>query len=162
MTDIGSGGGYDQIYGVDRALETAAKDEGKSVRTFETVAQQLGILAGLPEQVELDALTSSLQAVESGKDLVQANLAQIDAMSTAWLAGDTQGFYNVGFKVVQAKSPQVFDALITRRNAAWVPRIAGLLRKPGTYFIAVGAGHLVGPDGLPALLQADGYKVERL
>src|SRR5256885_9188565 len=85
----------------------------------------------------------------------------LDALSAAWLAGDTQGLASAGFQEMRSKAPEVFDVLITKRNAAWVPKIAELLKAPGTYFVAVGAGHLIGKGGVPELLKAKGYKVER-
>ena len=51
-------------------------------------------------------------------------------------------------------------ALIQRRNAAWTRAIAERLAGSGETVIVVGAGHLVGPDSVPALLRARGIKVE--
>ena len=48
-------------------------------------------------------------------------------------------------------------ALFTARNAAWLPQLDQLFAAPGEHFVAVGAGHLLGADGLVALLQARGY-----
>lgn len=50
-------------------------------------------------------------------------------------------------------------ALLTRRNVAWVPRLERLLEPLGPHFIAVGAGHLPGDQGLVALLRARGWEV---
>ena len=50
-------------------------------------------------------------------------------------------------------------ALFTRRNAAWLPRLDRLFARPGDHFVAVGAGHLTGSDGLVALLRGRGYQV---
>lgn len=50
-------------------------------------------------------------------------------------------------------------AWLGRRNAAWLPRLDQLFARPGDHFVAVGAGHLVGSDGLVSLLQARGYQV---
>ena len=50
-------------------------------------------------------------------------------------------------------------ALFTARNAAWLPQLDRLFREPGDHFVAVGAGHLLGADGLVALLRGRGYQV---
>ena len=50
-------------------------------------------------------------------------------------------------------------ALFTARNAAWTPKLDRLFNKPGDHFVAVGAGHLLGSDGLVALLRARGYQL---
>ena len=51
-------------------------------------------------------------------------------------------------------------ALYTARNAAWLPQLDARLQELGDHFIAVGAGHLLGPDGLVALLRTRGYQVD--
>ncbi|HVY99266.1 MAG TPA: TraB/GumN family protein [Dongiaceae bacterium] len=149
--------GYDPMNGVDRALETDAKQAGKTVKTFETPAEQLGFLAHLSPEVELAMLVDTLHELRGGT----AGGGELDALSAAWLAGDTRGLGAAGFQRMRTDSPEMFDVIITRRNAAWVPKIADLLKTPGTYFIAVGAGHLIGKGGVPELLKAKGYKVER-
>ena len=58
-------------------------------------------------------------------------------------------------------APQVYDALILRRNEAWAAEIAELMNGEGKALVAVGAGHLVGADSVPALLSAQGLDVER-
>jgi uncharacterized protein YbaP (TraB family) len=50
--------------------------------------------------------------------------------------------------------------LLDDRNQAWVPKITAMLREKHTFFITVGAGHLTGPKGVPALLRAAGYTVD--
>ena len=55
-------------------------------------------------------------------------------------------------------------ALLTRRNQAWMPRLEAALT-PGAgearpVFVAVGAAHLMGTDGVPALLRSKGWTVE--
>jgi uncharacterized protein YbaP (TraB family) len=52
--------------------------------------------------------------------------------------------------------------LLTDRNKAWATWIAARLGVPGKVFVAVGAGHLGGPDSVVKLLQAKGLTVERL
>ena len=59
-----------------------------------------------------------------------------------------------------ADQPEVKKALITDRNRRWALQIETMLREKRTFFITVGAGHLAGPDGVPALLRAAGYKVD--
>ena len=56
--------------------------------------------------------------------------------------------------------PGAKKLLIDDRNAAWAKQLDATLQAHATYFITVGAGHLVGPKGVPALLRAQGYRVE--
>jgi hypothetical protein len=151
-------GGYDPMNGVDRALETDAKGAGKAVKTFETPAEQLGFFAHLPPEIERAMLVQTLDDLRVGEN---GAVGEVDALSAAWLAGDTQGLDDAGVRKMRKDAPAVFDVIITRRNAAWVPKITDMLQTPGTYFVAVGAGHLVGKGGVPELLKAEGFKVER-
>jgi uncharacterized protein YbaP (TraB family) len=50
--------------------------------------------------------------------------------------------------------------MLEDRNRAWIPQIAAMLNEQHTYFITVGAAHLVGPLGLPTLLRERGFRVD--
>jgi len=52
--------------------------------------------------------------------------------------------------------------LLTARNRAWLPKIEQLLQSHEDPFVAVGAGHMLGEEGLPALLAERGYTVRRI
>ena len=58
--------------------------------------------------------------------------------------------------------PAARKAILTDRNRRWSAWVAMRMGKPGTVLMAVGAGHLVGADGVPAMLEARGYKVTRV
>jgi uncharacterized protein YbaP (TraB family) len=60
------------------------------------------------------------------------------------------------------KDPQMYQRLLVARNRNWMPKLEALFNRPGRAFVVVGAAHLVGPDGLIALLQAKGYRVEQM
>jgi uncharacterized protein YbaP (TraB family) len=97
-----------------------------------------------------------------GKEAAEAAAPnQLDAMEAAWLAGDAKKLYALTFAKKDRKVPEFFDVIITRRNANWVPQIETMMKTPGIYFVAVGAGHLIGEGGLPVLLAQRGYKVSR-
>jgi uncharacterized protein YbaP (TraB family) len=163
-----SADGYDPMLGVDRSLEDDARQAGKPVMGLETTDEHMGVLAHLPPKVELSMLVDMLHEIGAAEpapptqtDAAAPALSSLDALEAAWLAGDLKGLNAAGFEEMTRSSPEFFDALITRRNANWVPRISKLLSTPGTYFVAVGAGHLIGPKGVPELLKAKGYEVER-
>ena len=57
---------------------------------------------------------------------------------------------------------QLRDALLKRRNVNWARWIERRMAAPGSVFVAVGAGHLAGPDSVVTMLQRDGYRVRRI
>jgi uncharacterized protein len=57
--------------------------------------------------------------------------------------------------------PKTQATMLDARNAKWLPKIEAYFAKGGA-FVAVGLGHLLGPGGIPALLEKDGYTVERI
>lgn len=146
--------GYDPELGVDRTLEKAVLADGKPVKAFETISEQLGLLSGMPDKLAAAMLVETLNDLDQG-------IAVIDALQAAWLAGDVKRLQRIGPDRMRAEAPALFDALIVQRNNNWVKRIDALLKGSGTQFIAVGAAHLLGPDGVPEQLRKLGYTVER-
>jgi uncharacterized protein YbaP (TraB family) len=60
------------------------------------------------------------------------------------------------------KYPAAYQSLIVERNNNWIPQLEQCLTRTTPCMVVVGAAHLVGPDGLLALLQRKGYRVEQL
>ncbi|MCK9540457.1 MAG: TraB/GumN family protein [Novosphingobium sp.] len=138
--------------GIDRAVLAAAR--GKPVVELEGAAAQLGIFDGLPEKEQRDLL--AIVIADSGAlDRESADLAE------AWRTGD--------FAVIERETrtglladPELRQALFTARNTAWTGRIADMLQNRARPFVAVGAAHMAGPDGLVAMLAERGYGVRRI
>ncbi len=96
-------------------------------------------------------------AIRAGRDPA----ADYRQLLDAWTGGDPAAIeraYNDAF----ADAPALRMALVEQRNRAWADELTRRAAGPGTMFIAVGAGHLVGPAGLPALLSARGFRVARV
>ena len=134
--------------GVDRALIADAD----AVIGLETIAGQLGIFDGLSEADQSDML--ALTAQTSAGD-------QSEAAARAWYAGDLNKLDTL-VRRPMASTPRLEMALITARNRAWAVRIDELLSEGKRPLVAVGAGHMLGPDCLPALMTQRGYTVTRL
>lgn len=147
--------GYDPASGVESRLKAAARDAGKPIRTLETLEQQIGFFADLPPAVELAFLLSALDEMDSGP-------AMLDALVAAWSAGDMEALNELMVSEMAADYPELYQALLVRRNKDWAGQIQTLLGGKGVSVIAVGAAHLVGDDSVQAQLLARDIAVERL
>jgi uncharacterized protein YbaP (TraB family) len=87
-----------------------------------------------------------------------ADLRQRLRLRNAWIAGDLEVLEEATQSGILA-DPEVREALLTGRNRAWAERLLIDLADPPKPLIAVGAGHLVGPDSLKAMLEQRGYTV---
>jgi uncharacterized protein len=144
--------GFDPNSGVEQVLIAEGTMAGKSFVYLETVDDQLGRLAGLPDDVQVDFLISSAESIDEGA-------AMLDALVDEWADGDVNGLGLLLANPDMMGSEEVYDALLKERNETWAPQIAAMLETPGTRLIAVGAGHLAGDDSVIAMLRADGFEV---
>jgi len=134
--------------GVDRALLA----EGLPVVALETLAAQYALFDGLAEEDQLALLTSVGR--EAGTDH-ERRLAE------AWLTGDL-GLIEREAREGAMADPELRETLKTGRNRAWAERIGTLLEQGRRPLVAVGAAHMIGDEGLPALLARQGYRVRRI
>lgn len=146
--------GYDPAAGVDKVLQEDAEAAGRPLRTLETMEEQFRFFADLPPEVELQLLRSTLDDVAQGT-------AMLDRMAEAWAKGDTATLERLVIDEMRADYPAVYGVLFTQRNAAWAADIETLMKGAGTHFVAVGAGHLLGPDSVQAQLATRGLEAER-
>jgi len=139
-------------YGIDLAVMSAMK--GKPVEEMEGAAQQLSIFDRLPESEQRDLLEAVV--TDSGAlDPESRKLAE------AWRSGDMKTIERETDKGMLA-DPELREALLESRNSEWSGRISRDMEAGRKPFVAVGAAHMAGPDGLPALLAARGYTVTRV
>jgi uncharacterized protein YbaP (TraB family) len=125
------------------------------MRSFETIEQQLGFFSGLDEETQRAFLREAIEEAEEGP-------AMIREMTTAWERGDLDTLERSVVDDTREEYPDVYEALFVRRNNAWMEVLVRELNGSGVDFVAVGAGHLLGPDGLVAQLRRRGYTVERV
>ncbi|HAE25565.1 MULTISPECIES: TraB/GumN family protein [Hyphomonas] len=145
--------GFDPSAGVEQVLEREGKAAGKDFAYLETIEEQLGRFANLPDDEQVDFLISSAESVEEGSEM-------LDVLVDEWEDGDVAGLAALMSNPEMMGSEAIYDALLKERNEDWVPKIEAMLDAPGTVLIAVGAGHLAGEDSVIELLRADGYEVE--
>jgi uncharacterized protein YbaP (TraB family) len=143
--------GFEPEWGVDAYFYRRARKYGKTVVPLETIGEQLEALQSLSDR--------------GGDALIQATLEDVAALRTglrdlirAWKGGELERLdtlVNGSFH----DRPEVYQRLIIDRNLAWMPKIETLAGGDVPALVIVGSGHLVGPDGLVAMLQAKGYRV---
>ena len=81
-------------------------------------------------------------------------------MVKAWKQGNVQRLETL--LAGMRNYPELYQALIVNRNAAWLPFIESALQERKPVFIVIGALHLVGKKGLVSLLKEKGYLVKQL
>mgnify|MGYP002619892818 CR=1 FL=1 len=146
--------GFNQLTGVEAVLGAEAAEAGKRIDYFETAEGQLRILADLSMETQVEWLRVSLADMDDLR-------GDIDRMVTAWATGDMDLLDSQVNGSIRDASGELYEALMASRNRNWVPQIEALIAGGGTHFIAVGAGHLPGDDGVVELLQARGYTLTR-
>ncbi|MBU2341296.1 MAG: TraB/GumN family protein [Alphaproteobacteria bacterium] len=138
--------------GVDRAL---IRDFGtREIVEFEGAETQLRIFDDLPEKEQRDLLNAVIGETEDYE-------RDIGRMARMWQAGDAEQLSALTGEGILA-DPELYEALLAGRNRAWAAQLENLLSAEARPFVAVGAAHMFGADGLPALMEARGYSVRRI
>ncbi|WP_375392580.1 TraB/GumN family protein [uncultured Sphingomonas sp.] len=146
--------GYDPANGPEQIITAAAKQAGKPLTGLETVEQQIGFFAGLPDRAQIAMLDDTLDEMPK----LQGEMAK---MVDQWATGKTDLIAKELNEGV-TKTPEAMQVLLIDRNRRWADWIKARLDQPGTVFIAVGAGHLAGPTSVQAELAKRGVKAARV
>lgn len=146
--------GYDSANGPEEVITEAAKQAHKPLSGLETPQQQLGFFGSLSDKAQL-------QFLESTVDELPTLDKQMASMVDEWARGDPEALAREMNDELKS-SPEVAKVLLVDRNRNWAQWIKQRMTKPGTVFIAVGAGHLAGPDSVQAQLAKLGLKAERV
>lgn len=146
--------GYDPSSGVEAALNADAEAAGKAFGYFETIEEQLRFLSDSAIEVQVaDFEVSVEQMVEEPEILT--NMVQ------AWAVGDMDFLDGLINEEMRDASPELYERLIVQRNRNWIPQIEAALAGSDDAFVAVGAGHMPGDQGVIALLESNGHTVTR-
>ncbi|MFO8071939.1 MAG: TraB/GumN family protein [Polyangia bacterium] len=128
----------------------------KPVVQLESAESQLDILDSLPLEVQelmlIDALEGSLQAG-----------GELEELTSAWKSGDSRRLEDLLLRPIEENPglEPLWDALFTDRNRFMAERIRELSEIHDSLFVAVGAGHLLGEEGIGELLEREDWTIER-
>ena len=146
--------------GADLTITHAARSDAKRVRTFETLEDQARMFAGLPQVSEVQYLTSVIHERSGAARPGKPQLAKAPTLEANWLAGKL-GVAEIAD--MKADNASLYEAFLKNRNLAWANALTTeMAASSGVELVNVGALHMIGADGLPALMAARGFKVERV
>ncbi len=138
------------VSGVEEELMKLAKAQKKEIKGLETMELQAAVFDSIPYEEQAKDLLKSIDSME-------LNRKNFDTMMRVYKSqrlSAIEALFNKSELGIQNHE----DILLTKRNLNWVEQLGTVLKKENV-FIAVGAGHLVGKNGLITLLRKKGYKV---
>jgi len=145
--------GYNPLWGVDMYLmNTRGK---KKLIELETLDFQLNLF---------DKLADNLLEKELEKLNEEGKLKEMfQKMISSWKTGDAKAMEEIILEELleDPEGQEVYQYMIVDRNKTMAKKISAMMEKPGTNFVAVGAGHMIGKDGIVAIL-AENKKLVQL
>jgi uncharacterized protein YbaP (TraB family) len=148
--------GFDPSYGIDRYFLSKATEKKKIVE-LESIEYQIKLLSTLSEKDQELFLLYTLKDINVLEQ-------ELDKLVKAWSAGDEKGVESIITKSLKEdkRLVPVYEKLVIERNKKMASKIEDYLKEKETYFVIVGAGHLVGSQGIIELLKSKGFVVEQL
>lgn len=146
--------GYSPQLGLDRYFYQKG-ETSKDIVELETVDEQLALILDIADKdIYLQYTLESLEKTESA----------LREIMHSWKHGDAEQMNDIILKPYHAEPElqPLFNKFFHTRNLKMVGKIKGFLSTAKKYFVIVGAGHLVGDQGIVALLRQEGYKVHQL
>lgn len=148
--------GYKSEYGIDIYFLDKAETNGKNILELETTEFQIALLSSIPDEITLKMMQYDVGNPETDKYLQN--------LFDTWLDGDTAKMEAIVFEALYEEPglSLYFEIAYEQRNKQMVSKIEGFLAGDEVYFVVVGAGHMVGENGLINLLKNKGYVIEQL
>lgn len=124
-----------------------AKKKKKETIGLETIEFQLGLFDQLPMETQVDMLKQDYKSDMKNYDTLLACYLREDLETLGKLMAEETSAY-----------PEFNELMLVQRNKSWIAPMRAQMQKESTFF-GVGAAHLSGPDGVVALLRAQGFTV---
>lgn len=146
--------GLNPQFGLDQHFMRQTAADGKPTAGLETMEAQLQFLSSGSRDEQDQQLRQTLEEIDGMR-------AELDQMHALWRGGDGDGLLVLTMRDL-SRYPQLYRRLIVQRNLDWLPQIEKLMTDADDELVVVGALHLLGDDGVVALLQRRGYTVRRI
>lgn len=146
--------GFNPLYGIEMHMSLKASQDQKPIDGLETIEEQLKFL----DDLSLDAQKKLLMQTLAESRTLQTVM---DDIIRAWRIGDIKYIEETMLKDM-AQYSELYRTLVVNRNNRWIKVIETLLDDTNDYLVVVGALHLVGDDGLPALLEKRGIATAQM
>lgn len=141
------------ISGVEEELVKLAKLQKKEIMGLETMEFQAAVFDSIPYEEQAKELLKSIDSMASSKK-------DFDTMMNVYKSQRINEIEKL-FTKTELGLEDHQDLLVNNRNKNWVAQLK-VIMKTTPVFVAVGTGHLVGKQGLIALLRKEGYTVRPL
>lgn len=149
------GAGLDPALGLDQYFMQRARTDKKGSSGLEGIEEQLRAFDAAPMNEQELSLREALRPQSELQDDVRE-------LHRAWRDADLAALEQIQREEFFEKTPVTGKLVLTDRNQNWLPQMQAMLAQPHTTLVVVGALHLVGDAGMPALLAEAGWQVERL
>lgn len=148
--------GFDQSQGLDQHFMQEATDTHKPIEALETADSQLRMFSSFSEEIQDQFLLTTLLDASKATAIVERRLE-------AWSSGSIEAMDRLISQDVRAYPSllPLMEKIFYERNDAMTQKIEEFLQTDKTYFVAVGAGHLVGERGIVQQLRDKNYTVDQ-
>ena len=150
--------GYNAAQGLENYFSQRARNEGKRVVALESMSGQMQMLDNLSPELQSAMLAITVDEIIN--DEVSGLVAE---MVEAWQTGNIAALETTltveERRLPQALADEFHARFLAERNVSMAEQVERMLRNGERVFVAVGAMHMVGEDGIPAILAAKGYQV---
>jgi uncharacterized protein YbaP (TraB family) len=147
--------GFDPEMGIDKHFFN--KSGSKKVLAFETAEFQINLFNQFDDSDQESFLLATIRELNMLK-------GEMTRMVDAWKTGDAGSMESILSQNISGnpRINQIYDKLLFQRNRNMTSKIKDYLKTGDTYFIVVGAAHLVGKKGIIELLRESGYSVNQM
>ena len=148
--------GFQEELGVDRMFTERAMQEHKPIVELETAEEQFALFANLPRELQDLMLRDTLLRARESPD-------EASQMMEAWARGDDAELEAIALEPLE-RAPQFepfYERVFFERNERMAERLAQLSLDGRVRIVVVGAGHMLGPRGIPALLEKSDFEIRK-